>query len=116
MPKYTDPKKAEKVMRDAGVIPLEPFKTSATKWKCKCKKCKSIVYPAYNSVNSQKTNPCRNCAALEMGARRRAKSEKANIAILKKAHFVPLEEFPGNSKPWKVQCLNTVKTMYLIIL
>jgi hypothetical protein len=109
MPKYTDPKKAEKVMRDAGVIPLEPFKTSATKWKCKCKKCKSIVYPAYNSVNSQETNPCRNCAALEMGARRRAKSEKANIAILKKAHFVPLEEFPGNSKPWKVKCLKCKK-------
>jgi hypothetical protein len=109
MPKYTDPKKAEKVMRAAGVIPLEPFKTAATKWKCKCKKCKKIVYPAYNTVNSRNTNPCRNCAALEMGARRRAKSEKANIAILKKAHFVPLEEFPGNSKPWKVQCLKCKK-------
>ena len=96
-------------MRVAGVVPLEPFKTTATKWKCKCKKCKTIVYPAYNSVNSLKTNPCRKCAALEMGARRRAKSAKANIAILKKAHFIPLEEFPGNSKPWRVQCLKCKK-------
>ncbi len=96
-------------MRDAGVIPLEPFKTSATKWKCKCKKCKTIVYPAYNSVNSQKTNPCRNCAALEMGARRRKKAEKQNIAIMKKAFLSPLVSFPGNSKPWPSKCMKCGK-------
>lgn len=96
-------------MRAAGVIPLEPFKTAATKWKCKCKKCKTIVYPAYNSVNSQKTNPCRNCAALEMGARRRKKVEKKNIAIMKKAFLLPLESFPGNSKPWSAKCLKCKK-------
>jgi hypothetical protein len=40
-----------------------------------------------------------------MGARRRAKSEKTNTAILKRAHFVPLEDFPGNGKPWRVRCI-----------
>jgi DNA-directed RNA polymerase subunit RPC12/RpoP len=109
VPKYTDPKKAEKIMRAAGVIPLEPFKGSGVKWKCQCKKCKSIVYPAYNSVNSQKTNPCRKCAALEMGARRRKKVEKVNIAIMKKAFLFPLESFPGNSKPWLSKCMKCKK-------
>ena len=109
MPKYTDPKKAEQIMRAAGVIPLEPFKGSGVKWKCQCKKCKSIVFPAYNSVNSQKTNPCRKCAALEMGARRRKKVEKVNIAIMKKAFLLPLESFPGNSKPWLSKCMKCGK-------
>ena len=96
-------------MRAAGVIPLEPFKGSGVKWKCQCKKCKSIVFPAYNSVNSQKTNPCRNCAAFEMGARRRKKVEKQNIAIMKKAFLNPLVNFPGNSKPWPSKCMKCKK-------
>jgi hypothetical protein len=112
VPKYTDPKKAEQIMRAAGVIPLEPFKGSGVKWKCQCKKCKAIVYPAYNSVNSQKTNPCRNCAALEMGARRRKNAEKENIAIMKKAFLLPLESFPGNSKPWLSKCMKCKKKVY----
>ena len=96
-------------MRAAGEIPLEPFKGSGVKWKCQCKKCKSIVYPAYNSVNSQKTNPCRKCAALEMGARRRKNAEKENIVIMKKAFLLPLESFPGNSKPWLSKCMKCKK-------
>ena len=109
MPRYQDPKEAERIMRDAGAVPLEPYTSSQTKWKCRCKKCKCIIYPSLAPIKSRGISPCQKCAALEMGARRRAKSEKANIAILKKAHFVPLEEFPGNSKPWKVQCLKCKK-------
>jgi hypothetical protein len=44
-----------------------------------------------------------------MGARRRAKAEASNIAILKKANLVPLEQFPGNSKPWLVRCTKCKK-------
>jgi hypothetical protein len=96
-------------MRDAGAIPLEPYTSSQTKWKCRCKKCKKIIYPSFAPVKNRGISPCQKCAALEMGARRRAKSETASIAILKRAHFVPLEKFPGNSKPWKVQCLKCKK-------
>ena len=87
-------------MRDAGAIPLEPYKGSQVKWKCKCKKCKEIIYPSLATVKNMGTSPCRKCAASEMGARRRAKSEAASVAILKRANFIPLEEYPGNSKPW----------------
>ena len=96
-------------MRDAGAIPLEPYTSSQAKWKCRCSKCKKIIYPTFAPVKNRGIRPCQKCAALEMGARRRAKSEKANIEILKKAHLVPLEKFPGNSKPWKVKCLNCKK-------
>jgi hypothetical protein len=91
-------------MREAGAIPLEPYTGSQVKWKCKCKKCNAIIYPSLAPIKNKGVSPCQKCAAMEMGARRRAKSEKANIAILKKAHFIPLEDFPGNSKPWRVRC------------
>lgn len=109
MPRYQDPKEADRIMRDAGAIPLEPYKGSQVKWKCKCKKCKEIIYPSFATVKNLGTSPCRKCAALEMGARRRAKSEAASVAILRRANFIPLEEYPGNSKPWRVRCTKCKK-------
>ena len=109
MPRYQDPKEAERIMRAAGAIPLEPYKNSQAKWKCKCKKCNEVIYPSLAPIKNRGVSPCKKCAALEMGARRRAKSEAANIVILKKAKLTPLEPFPGNSKPWKVRCTKCKK-------
>lgn len=109
MPRYQDPKEADRIMRDAGAIPLEPYVSSQRKWKCRCKKCKAIIYPSLAPIKNRGIGPCQKCAAKDMGERRRAKSEKANITILKKANFVPLEAFPGNSKPWKVRCTKCKK-------
>jgi hypothetical protein len=109
MPRYQDPKEADRIMRAAGAIPLEPYKNSQAKWKCKCKNCKEVIYPSLAPIKNRGVSPCQKCAALEMGARRRAKSEAANIVILKKAKLIPLEPFPGNSKPWKVRCTKCKK-------
>jgi hypothetical protein len=109
MPRYQDPIEAERIMRKAGAIPLEPYKGSQAKWKCQCKKCKEIIYPSLATVKNMGTSPCRKCAAAEMGARKRAKSEAASVAILKRANFIPLEEYPGNSKPWRVRCTKCKK-------
>jgi hypothetical protein len=109
VPRHQDPKEAVRIMNDAGAIPLEPYTGSQVKWKCKCKKCKEIIYPRLAPVKYRGIGPCQKCAATEMGARRRNQSELKNIAILKKANFVPLEPFPGNSKPWKVRCLKCEK-------
>ena len=109
MPRYQDPKEAARIMREAGATPLEPYKGAQAKWKCRCHKCKEIVYPSFAPIKNRGIGPCQKCAAKEMGERRRASSEKANIAILKKANFVPLEPFPGNAKPWKVRCVKCKK-------
>jgi hypothetical protein len=109
MPRYQDPKEAERIMRAAGAIPLEPYTSSQAKWKCRCKKCKEIIYPTFAPIKNRGIGPCQKCAAVEMGARRRAKAETANIAILKKAHLVPLEKFPGSHKPWRVRCTKCKK-------
>jgi hypothetical protein len=96
-------------MREAGAIPLEPYTSSQTKWKCRCKKCKSIIYPSLAPIKNRGISACQKCAAIEMGASKRRKSEKKNIAIMKKAFLLPLESFPGNSKPWLSKCLKCGK-------
>jgi hypothetical protein len=105
MPRYQDPKEAERIMREAGAIPLEPYKSSQAKWKCRCSKCKQVIFPSLAPIKNAGVSPCRSCAANEMGARRRAKAELQNIKILKQANFVPLEPYPGTHKPWRVRCL-----------
>jgi len=44
--------KAVEVMMRASLEPLEPFSGSVSKWKCRCLKCESIVYPTYGSIKS----------------------------------------------------------------
>lgn len=47
-----DPKEAYAYMVKNHLKPQEPFKKSATKWKCRCMKCKNIVYPKFNAVST----------------------------------------------------------------
>lgn len=47
-----DPKAAHAYMIKNYLKPLEPFKKSASKWKCRCIKCKNIVYPTFNNVST----------------------------------------------------------------
>ena len=47
-----DPKEAYAYMVKNHLKPQEPFKKSATKWKCRCMKCKNIVYPNFNAVST----------------------------------------------------------------
>lgn len=41
---------AKKLFIKAKLMPLEPYKGSDTKWKCRCMKCDEIVYPTYGNV------------------------------------------------------------------
>jgi hypothetical protein len=47
-----DPKEAIAYMLKNHLKPLEPYYKSASKWKCRCMKCKNIVYPKFNHVKS----------------------------------------------------------------
>ena len=47
-----DPKAAVAYMVKNHLKPLEPYYKSASKWKCRCMKCKNIVYPKFNHVKS----------------------------------------------------------------
>jgi hypothetical protein len=47
-----DPLEAEKYMIKNHLKPQEPYSKSAAPWKCRCLKCKNIVYPTYNRVTT----------------------------------------------------------------
>lgn len=47
-----DPQEAEKYMIKNHLKPLEPYFKSSARWKCRCLKCKNIVYPTYNRVTT----------------------------------------------------------------
>jgi hypothetical protein len=47
-----DPKEAFEYMVKNQLKPLEPYFKSAAKWKCRCLKCKRVIYPTFNRVNT----------------------------------------------------------------
>jgi hypothetical protein len=47
-----DPKEAHAYMIKNHLKPLEPYFKSSAKWKCRCLKCKNIVYPTYNRMKT----------------------------------------------------------------
>lgn len=57
----TPEKIAIAIMINAKLKPLEPYKGDGHKWKCRCTKCKNIVYPMLTNVK-QKNGGCMYCA------------------------------------------------------
>lgn len=58
--KRIDESDAVLIMKKAGLIPLEKYRTVHTPWKSQCNKCKQIVMPHFATV--QKGSGCRFCA------------------------------------------------------
>lgn len=94
--KPIDAKTAIAIMLKSGFKPLEPYKNSKAKWKCKCIRCKKISYPMLKHVKFYGTK-CRYCVGTLV-------DEKDAIQVMKKNKFVPLVTYPGGNRPWKSQC------------
>ena len=63
MPAKADSKKAEAIIRRAGLKPLEPYVDSKKPWKSKHLKCGRIVSPTYNAIQRGQGG-CIFCAGL----------------------------------------------------
>jgi len=87
------PEQARAVMVAANLEPLEEFLGSATKWKCRCLKCESIVYPSYGSIKSGQGG-CLKCAGMLVNP------EEAELFFIAN-DLEPLVPYPGAGKPWK---------------
>ena len=61
---------ANKIMKDAGYIPLEPYTNALTKWKCKHVPCGTVVYPLLNQIQ-QGSGGCFSCGHTATGSKRR---------------------------------------------
>lgn len=94
---------AEKVMRDAGLEPLEPYPGSEARWRCRCTACGAEVQPRYGSVRRGQGG-CGACGGARGGAVRRVSAEAAE-QVMREAGLEPLEPYPGSGKPWRCRCL-----------
>ena len=98
-----DEKKAIKVMLNANLQPLEPYKLSRTPWKCRCFICETIVYPSCNNVLSGKSG-CNKCGENKSAEKQRKPQQEA-ISKMLEANFQPVEAYIKSNKAWKSKCL-----------
>ena len=98
----TTPEKiAVAVMLKSKLKPLEPFRNSGSRWKCKCLVCKQVVVTSYTSVAYHKTG-CRYCNNLKKEINNKRKD---SLVLAKKAGLKPLEPYKSVHAPWKCKCL-----------
>lgn len=93
---------ANQLAKSRGLIPLEPYKNANTKWKCLCKKCKSIVYPRLSHLRDGGSG-CRKCGLARGANKLRLSAAKATELLLEHG-FTPLTKYPGSHSRWKVMC------------
>jgi len=103
MAKKLDPELAEKVMLNAGLKPLTPYKNSTSPWKSKCLICGSIVKPPYKQI-ARGIGGCKECRYKKSG-KSNSLSEKMAVAIMLKAKIKPLEPYRNKEIPWNSICL-----------
>lgn len=98
-----DPLEAKKLMQDAGLEPLEPYKSALSKWKCRCLQCGATVYPKYNSIQ-QGRGGCITCGYANREEPNKLTHEEAEKVMLK-AKVKPLVPYENSLTPWKSICL-----------
>lgn len=93
---------AFELARKANLEPLEPYESSQKKWKCKCLRCDSIVFPMATSLQGGQGG-CLKCGYVENKRKQLTPQDKA-IAFFESKGFTPLAAYPGASRPWKSRC------------
>lgn len=102
-------KEAEKRLRAAGLIPLEPYPGTTHKpWRSRCKKCGSTCAPAITALARQ--GGCKTCGHREQAQRRLDNGTKRAAQDMKRAGFTPLAPYPGAQRNWRARCNKCGKT------
>ena len=89
------PEIAVKLFIENNIQPLEPFKTSHSKWKSRCLRCDNEVSPSYHDIK-QGSGGCKYCAPNYVNTTR-------IIEVMKKAGLEPQEKYVNSKEPWKVK-------------
>jgi hypothetical protein len=105
-----DQDEAIKIMLKAKLQPLEPFKSSKSKWKCRCMRCDSIVSPHFEYIK-QGQGGCIPC-----GYNLRKDPNKILLkdarAILISNEIRPIGKYINSTIPWKSRCLRCQNIIY----
>ncbi len=82
-----------------NLVPLEPFRSLQSKWKCLCLNCNREVAPSYEQIKSGKQKSgCAYCAGQKV-------DELEAVDFMMSRSLQPLEPFPGSGSQWKCKCL-----------
>ena len=90
-----DPSVAVQALLDIDIQPLEPFKTSHSKWNSICLRCENEISPSYHDIK-QGSGGCKYCAPNFVNITRINE-------VMKKAGLEPQEKYPGSKASWKVK-------------
>jgi hypothetical protein len=93
---------AVKIMRKAGLEPLEDYVSTKTPWRSKCIICGTIVKPRLGGIQSGQGG-CTKCGKASMGEKQRLDAKDAEELMIK-ANLIPLEPYENSKKKWKVKC------------
>lgn len=104
---------ANKLLREANLIPLVPYPGAGKPWLSKCKACQREVSPRLAAVI--RGGGCKYCRSETM-SKKLSLSDKEVLTTLEKAGVSPLTVYSGNRKtPWKVECLSCGKKLTIRI-
>jgi hypothetical protein len=88
-------------LKEYNLEPLEPYKKSDVKWKCKCKLCGKTVYPKLKNLQ-RGDGGCFKCGKKKSGEKNKLNESEA-IRIAKKAGFTPIEPYKNALSKWKMR-------------
>lgn len=95
---------AIKIMIEAGVKPVEPFKNIKQKWKSLCLTCNKEISPIFDNVR-RGSKACKYCA-------RKSVDPVDALAYMREIGFEPQEVYKGGGIPWKCICSRCGQVVY----
>jgi len=92
-------------MIQRGVRPLEPYKSSTTRWKCECLTCGQTVYPRYGTVVTAGKGGCDFCAKRQAAETRNRRIREVDFpAACRAANVTALSEYVDAFTKIFLQC------------
>ena len=101
--KKVNPEDAEIFMKSKALLPLEPFKSSKSKWRCLCATCKEEVSPRYGDIKAGQGG-CLKCGYKKAADQNRLDEQRA-LQVMIDAGLQPLSKYISYDKKWKSLCL-----------
>lgn len=104
-----EPQVAEEMMRKVGLEPLEPYKSSKSRWLCRCTRCGIEAYTSHSNV--KQGHGCKKCEMTRASEQRRLSNAANAVLTMQAAGLEPLEDYPGTVRKWKCRCLECGQTV-----
>ncbi len=100
---------AVRVMKSAGLTPLELFPGRNVRWRCSCDTCGDEVFPRLGSILADQGG-CTRCGWQRGADKRRIPDDRARAHMLRRG-FDPTSPYVGITRPWPSTCLACKKAV-----